>query len=97
MLSLQNRIIAWAETQPAIRAVLVVGSRARRDHPGDEWADLDTMVFANDFQPYLSQMDWLSAIGNVRPSGPARPTAAPARPGPRHPPAQKFHRPPARP
>lgn len=63
--NLQNQIKIWAETQPAIRAMLVVGSSARRDHPGDEWADLDLMVFATDFQPYLAQTDWLNAIGEV--------------------------------
>lgn len=62
---LQNQIANWAETQPAIRAILVVGSSARRDHPGDEWADLDMMVFATNFQPYLAQTDWLRAIGNI--------------------------------
>lgn len=62
---LQNQITIWAKTQPAIRAILVVGSSARRDHPGDEWSDLDLMVFATDFLPYLAHTGWLDAIGTV--------------------------------
>jgi hypothetical protein len=45
MRQFEQRITSWAETQPDVRAILVVGSRARRDRPVDEWADLDTMVF----------------------------------------------------
>lgn len=62
---LEERIVIWAEARPNIRAILVVGSRARRDHPGDEWADLDLMVFAADFTDYLSGLDWLDGIGQV--------------------------------
>jgi aminoglycoside 6-adenylyltransferase len=59
------RVTAWAERQPNIRAILVVGSRARRDHPGDRWADLDLMLFATDFAGYLTQTDWLNEVGPV--------------------------------
>ncbi|MCL4301757.1 MAG: nucleotidyltransferase domain-containing protein [Anaerolineae bacterium] len=56
---LKHRLVAWIATQPNLRAILVVGSQARRDHPADEWSDLDLMVFATDFSPYLTQTDWL--------------------------------------
>jgi aminoglycoside 6-adenylyltransferase len=62
---LENRIIKWAESQANIRAILVVGSRARRDFPADEWSDLDLMVFATDFGSYLAHGDWLDNIGKV--------------------------------
>jgi len=62
---LENRVITWAESQPNIRAILVVGSRARRDFPADEWSDLDLMVFATDFESYLANSDWLDNIGEV--------------------------------
>ena len=61
MQQLENRIIAWAESQPDIRAILVIGSRARRDLPADEWSDLDLMVFATDSERYLANGDWLSS------------------------------------
>jgi aminoglycoside 6-adenylyltransferase len=59
MQQLENRVIAWAESQPDIRAILVIGSRARRDFPADEWSDLDLMVFATDLKKYLANDDWL--------------------------------------
>jgi len=62
---LEDRISAWAGTQPDIRAILVVGSQARQDHPGDEWADLDLMVFTSEANQYLTSTDWLKAIGRV--------------------------------
>jgi aminoglycoside 6-adenylyltransferase len=65
MKQFEERIIAWAEMQPNIRTILVVGSRARRDHPADEWADLDLQTFATDFGEYLSCTDWLDDLGTV--------------------------------
>jgi aminoglycoside 6-adenylyltransferase len=61
----ENRVTAWAETQANIRTILVVGSRARCDHPGDVWADLDLMLFATDFAAYLARTEWLDEIGLV--------------------------------
>lgn len=62
---LEDRIKTWAGTQPAIRAILVVGSQARQDHPGDQWADLDLMVFTTDSSEYLASTEWLKAIGRT--------------------------------
>lgn len=62
---LKRRLVAWVETQSNLRAILVVGSQARRDHPADEWSDLDLMVFAGDFSRYLTQADWLDDLGLV--------------------------------
>ncbi len=65
MRNLEEKIVSWGRSQASIRAILVVGSRARQDHPGDEWADLDLMVFAADFTDYLACGDWLNEIGVV--------------------------------
>ena len=37
-----RQVAAWAEVQAAIHAVLVVGSRARTEHPTDAWSDPTT-------------------------------------------------------
>jgi hypothetical protein len=37
-------------SQTGIRAVGLVGSRARLDHPADEWSDLDLVLVATDPQ-----------------------------------------------
>ena len=38
---LEGRVTAWVEDDPGALAAVVIGSRARTDHPADEWADLD--------------------------------------------------------
>lgn len=65
MQKLENHIVAWAESHTNIRAILVVGSRARRDPLGDEWSDLDLMIFSTGFEEYLFRTDWLDDIGDV--------------------------------
>jgi aminoglycoside 6-adenylyltransferase len=58
-----DRFVAWAQTQPDIRAAVVLGSRARRDRPADEWSDLDLLVITTDPGRLLSQTDWLEQLG----------------------------------
>jgi len=62
--TLCRRIVEWAKDQPTIQAVLLIGSRARLDHPADLWSDLDLLIFANDLQPYTDSA-WLPEIGDV--------------------------------
>lgn len=62
---LKHRLVAWITTQPKFRAVLMVGSQARRDHPADAWSDLDLMLFATDFREYLTRTEWLDDLGQV--------------------------------
>ncbi len=62
---LEERFAAWAETCSDIRAGIVVGSRAREDHPADRWADLDIIMVATRPGRYLSTTEWLDEIGNV--------------------------------
>jgi aminoglycoside 6-adenylyltransferase len=63
---IEQRFRAWALTQPLIEAVIVVGSRARSDHPADEWSDLDLVVFAHDASRYFNEAAWLEEFGPVR-------------------------------
>jgi aminoglycoside 6-adenylyltransferase len=60
-----KQFVRWAYTKSDIHMALVVGSRARRDHPADGWADLDIMTFTTHPKYYLSQTDWMTDIGNV--------------------------------
>ena len=59
-----ERFVRWAETCSDIRAAVIVGSRARVDHPADEWADLDVMIITVDPERYVSKSDWIENIGN---------------------------------
>ena len=62
---LLKKFITWAESQEDIRAAILVGSRARTDHPSDDWSDLDLMIYANQPELYLTRMDWMARIGEV--------------------------------
>lgn len=58
-----ERFVEWAKPRTNIRALAVVGSGARRDHPADVWADLDLVVVATNPQFYLGSLGWLESIG----------------------------------
>ena len=59
-----DRFLAWARPRPDVRAVMVVGSRARStDHPADAFSDLDLVVVSTDPDRYLSETDWLEPLG----------------------------------
>ncbi len=60
---LMERIRHWAEGRSDIRAVIVVGSRARVDHAADEWADLDAIIVTKDPENYVSTADWVNNLG----------------------------------
>ncbi len=62
--ALETRVRTWAAARPDIRLALVVGSRARSEFPGDDWADLDIVIFTTTPQVYHNS-GWLSAFGEV--------------------------------
>jgi aminoglycoside 6-adenylyltransferase len=62
---LVERFVAWAENEEPIRAAAVIGSRARTDHPADEFADLDIVVFTTSPERYADRDEWAKGIGNV--------------------------------
>lgn len=57
-------IIQWATEQEPIRALVLVGSRARGE-PTDELADFDVSIFARTCEPYVHDDRWLSRIGAI--------------------------------
>lgn len=57
--------LAWAQTEPSLRAAAIIGSQARSDHPADPWSDLDIMVFASDVEPYIAGGGWAEQIAPV--------------------------------
>jgi len=59
---LAEKFLRWAQGEEGIRAALMIGSRARTDHPADQWADLDLIVVAVDPGQYLASAAWLRAI-----------------------------------
>ncbi len=63
--ALERDFAAWAQAQPDIRAVVVIGSRARIDPPPDEWSDLDLIVFTSDLPKYAADNRWLASFGAI--------------------------------
>ena len=57
-----ERITGWATEHPDVRAALILGSRARTDHPADEWSDLDILVFTHQPEQFIQSAEWAKAI-----------------------------------
>jgi aminoglycoside 6-adenylyltransferase len=62
---LERNFISWAQTVEDIRAAFIVGSRARNDHPSDEWSDMDIIFFTSKPNYYLSNNEWLKNVGDI--------------------------------
>ncbi len=58
-----DRITDWAAHTPDVRGAFILGSRARTDHPADEWSDLDVLVFARNYEQFIEYQGWLADIG----------------------------------
>ena len=57
-----RRFCDWAKDRTDIRAVFIIGSRARVDHPADEWADLDLVIVTTNPEYYVSATDWINIL-----------------------------------
>lgn len=64
--TLEHSITAWARAQVPVRALAVVGSRARRQRPADRWSDLDLMLFTTAPEAYVQDAAWLETFGVSR-------------------------------
>jgi aminoglycoside 6-adenylyltransferase len=62
---LEENIKNWADHDETIRAVLVVGSQARRDHPADDLSDLDLILFSSKPERHTQDDAWLRTFGDL--------------------------------
>jgi aminoglycoside 6-adenylyltransferase len=58
-----DRFTAWASGEATIRAAMIVGSRARTEHPADAWSDLDIVLFTTMPEILLDDSAWLDRLG----------------------------------
>jgi aminoglycoside 6-adenylyltransferase len=58
-----GRLVAWAETQPSVRAMILTSSRARDDDTVDELSDYDVIVAVTDPDEFLHDAEYVSAYG----------------------------------
>lgn len=63
-MDIESRIQMWAQNRQDVRAVVVVGSRARTSHPADEWSDLDLCLFVTDPNLFI-EPDFYHLFGDV--------------------------------
>ena len=56
-------IADWAQERDDVRAVLVVGSRARAETPADKWSDLDVVLFVDDPERLATDASWVAEFG----------------------------------
>jgi aminoglycoside 6-adenylyltransferase len=58
-------ILAWAERDDNVRALILTGSSARDDGRNDEFSDLDLEVIARDPRPLRESDAWFEAFGEI--------------------------------
>jgi aminoglycoside 6-adenylyltransferase len=56
-------VVDWARTTEDVRAVVLVGSYARRETPADRWSDLDLVLFVDDPGRYAGDAEWVAEFG----------------------------------
>jgi len=64
-LNLETAIAGWCKQRPDIRAVIVIGSRGRRDQSADQYSDLDLILFSSSVDRYVLKADWLEQFGKL--------------------------------
>ena len=64
---LKTKLIAWAESVPAVRVIIVVGSQARQVKPADEYSDLDISLYGtgNHEQENATYLRWMHDFAPV--------------------------------
>ena len=60
-----QRFIRWAHAQPAVRAMLLTGSRANPHAAVDAWSDYDLVLVVDDVRPFDADRTWLQGFGQV--------------------------------
>ncbi|MBL1224541.1 aminoglycoside 6-adenylyltransferase [Enterococcus sp. BWR-S5] len=48
-----------------IKAAYIIGSRARKKHPADEWSDLDILMYSDTPDYYLKSNEYLTQFGEI--------------------------------
>ncbi len=60
-----EKVRGWAGSDPAVRAVLIVGSQARTIVPADAYSDLDLVIFHEIPDRLIDSTDWVHQFGTV--------------------------------
>jgi aminoglycoside 6-adenylyltransferase len=60
-----ERVVDHARSEAGIHALVLLGSRAREQHPADEWSDTDLLVIVDDPDAFLADAGWPAHFGPV--------------------------------
>jgi aminoglycoside 6-adenylyltransferase len=60
-----RRLVAWAEQQALVRAMLLTSSRANPHAPVDAFSDYDVVLVVTDIHPFFDDRTWLQDFGPV--------------------------------
>ena len=60
-----ERITRWAESRDDVRGAVLVGSRARVDHPADEHSDVDVILVVRDAAALVDDPAWVAELGEA--------------------------------
>lgn len=55
----------WSRQDENIQGAVLLGSQVRSFASGDEWSDLDVLLFARDTALLMKQTQWMQQFGNV--------------------------------
>ncbi len=58
-----ERLVAWGEALPSIRALILTSTRARQDGSADELSDYDLIVAVSDAAAFVANDTWVSEFG----------------------------------
>ena len=58
-----ERLVAWGNAQPSIRAIILTSSRARSDGPVDLLSDYDVILAVTDAEQFSREDGWVSGYG----------------------------------
>jgi aminoglycoside 6-adenylyltransferase len=62
---LEEKIRTWAVREQGVRALVVIGSRARSVRPADDLSDLDLILFVENQADFAHQSSWLDNFGQI--------------------------------
>jgi len=60
---LLDAIVSFAEHSDSVAALILIGSRARKQRHADEYSDIDVLMVVDEPDRFLSSDEWLSGIG----------------------------------
>ena len=62
---LLEKVLVWAKTTDAVRAVVMEGSHARSDNRVDRFSDYDLNLYVDDLNRFIQDDSWVGRLGAV--------------------------------